>query len=137
MTEAKRSKPTYNMAQNALYMVRLAWGKRKTVLWFCLILALLHVCISLTELFLPPLVLGKVETAAPLWELVATIAAMAVTLAVLRGVQAYIREVDQFGKVELRMELNLWLTLKAVTTSYPNASDPALRKEQVRAKWRF
>ena len=40
MTEAKRSKPTYNMAQNAFYMVRLAWGKRKTVLWFCLILAL-------------------------------------------------------------------------------------------------
>ena len=134
MTEAKRSKPTYNMAQNALYMVRLAWGKRKTVLWFCLILALLHVCISLTELFLPPLVLGKVETAAPLGELVTTIAAMAVTLAVLRGVQAYIREVDQFGKVELRMELNLWLTLKAVTTSYPNASDPALRKEQVRSQ---
>lgn len=130
MEDTSTPKPTYNMFQNAGYMIRLAWRNRKSVLWLCLVLALLHVAISLTELFLAPLVLGKVETVAPLWELFTTIAVMAGTLAVLRGAQAYLNQNTMFGRIQLRMNLVLGIVLKVVTTSYPNVGKPDLEKEK-------
>lgn len=69
MEQKEQQGARYTMLQNAWYMVRLAWRERKSVLWLCLALAGLHVAISLAELFLAPLALGKVEAAAPLPEL--------------------------------------------------------------------
>ena len=77
MAEPSNTKPTYNMAQNTGYMIGQAWHCHKSVLGVCLALAVLHVAVSLTELYLAPLVLGKVESAAPLGELFSTIGVMA------------------------------------------------------------
>ena len=126
-------KPAYTTAQNVGYMVTLAWREQKSVLWLCLALALLHVAISLTELYLAPLVLGKVEAAAPLAELLLTIAAMAGALALLRGLRAYTDQNAMFGRVGLRVGLTQKLTLKSLTTSYPNVGDPELEKEKEQA----
>lgn len=133
MEQKEQQGARYTMLQNAWYMVRLAWRERKSVLWLCLALAGLHVAISLAELFLAPLALGKVEAAAPLPELFGTIAAMAGTLALLRAVRAYIDQNTLFGRVQLRTSLNLQVITKAVSTSYPNSSDPALLQEKERA----
>ncbi|MGI6254402.1 MAG: ABC transporter ATP-binding protein [Acutalibacter sp.] len=132
MTEKSSAKPTYNMVQNTGYMIQLAWRNQKSVLGICLILALLHVAVSLTELYLAPLVLGKVESAAPLGELFCTIGVMAGTLALLRGVQAYVGENTMYGRVKVRMNLILQVTMKSVTTSYPNVGKPDLEKEKER-----
>ena len=126
-------KPAYTTAQNVGYMVTLAWREQKSVLWLCLALALLHVAISLTELYLAPLVLGKVEAAAPLAELLLTIAAMAGVLALLRGLRAYTDQNAMFGRVGLRVGLTQKLTLKSLTTSYPNVGNPELEKEKEQA----
>lgn len=133
MEQKEQQGARYTMLQNARYMVRLAWRERKSVLWLCLALAGLHVAISLAELFLAPLALGKVEAAAPLPELFGTIAAMAGTLALLRAVRAYIDQNTEFGRVQLRTSLNLQVITKAVSTSYPNSSDPSLLQEKERA----
>lgn len=133
MEQKEQQGARYTMLQNAWYMVRLAWRERKSVLWLCLALAGLHVAISLAELFLAPLALGKVEAAAPLPELFGTIAAMAGTLALLRAVRAYIDQNTLFGRVQLRTSLNLQVITKAVSTSYPNSSDPSLLQEKERA----
>lgn len=133
MEQKEQQGARYTMLQNAWYMVRLAWRERKSVLWLCLALAGLHVAISLAELFLAPLALGKVEAAAPLPELFGTIAAMAGTLALLRAVRAYIDQNTEFGRVQLRTSLNLQVITKAVSTSYPNSSDPSLLQEKERA----
>lgn len=133
MEQKEQQGARYTMLQNAWYMVRLAWRERKSVLWLCLALAGLHVAISLAELFLAPLALGKVEAAAPLPELFGTIAAMAGTLALLRAVRAYIDQNTEFGRVQLRTSLNLQVITKAVSTSYPNSSDPRLLQEKERA----
>ncbi len=133
MEEATQHKPTYNTAQNVGYMIRLAWHNHKSVLALCLILALLHVAISLTELFLAPLVLGKVESAAPLRELFITIGAMAGTLAVLKTLQSYTEQNSHFGRIKLRLDLVLQIVLKSVTTAYPNVGDPDLEKEKEHA----
>ena len=129
----KNQETRYSMLQNAGYMIRLAWREQKSVLWLCLALAGLYVAISLAELFLAPLVLGKVEAAAPLPELFGTIAVMAGTLVLLRAAQAYINQNTEFGRIQLRMELNLQVIVKAVSTSYPNSSDPTLLKEKERS----
>ena len=126
-------KPAYTTAQNVGYMVTLAWREQKSVLWLCLALALLHVAISLTELYLAPLVLGKVEAAAPLAELLLTIAAMAGALALLRGLRAYTDQNALFGRVGLRVDLTQKITLKSLTTSYPNVGNPELEKEKEQA----
>lgn len=133
MEQKEQQGARYTMLQNAWYIVRLAWRERKSVLWLCLALAGLHVAISLAELFLAPLALGKVEAAAPLPELFGTIAAMAGTLALLRAVRAYIDQNTLFGRVQLRTSLNLQVITKAVSTSYPNSSDPSLLQEKERA----
>ena len=133
MEQKEQQGARYTMLQNAWYMVRLAWRERKSVLWLCLALAGLHVAISLAELFLAPLARGKVEAAAPLPELFGTIAAMAGTLALLRAVRAYIDQNTLFGRVQLRTSLNLQVITKAVSTSYPNSSDPSLLQEKERA----
>ena len=133
MEQKEQQGARYTMLQNAWYMVRLAWRERKSVLWLCLALAGLHVAISLAELFLAPLALGKVEAAAPLPELFGTIAAMAGTLALLRAVRAYIDQNTLFGRVQLRTSLNLQVITKAVSTSYPNSSDLSLLQEKERA----
>lgn len=133
MEQKEQQGARYTMLQNAWYMVRLAWREQKSVLWLCLALAGLHVAISLAELFLAPLALGKVEAAAPLPELFGTIAAMAGTLALLRAVRAYTDQNTLFSRVQLRTSLNLQVITKAVSTSYPNSSDPSLLQEKERA----
>ena len=126
-------KPTYTMWQNTGYMIRLAWQEHKSVLGLCLALALLHVAVSLTELYLAPLALGKVEAAAPLGELFGTIAVMAGALALLRGLLAYGNENTMYGRMQLRMTLVMRLTLKSLRTSYPHVGRPDLEKEKERA----
>ena len=128
--KTKKERPRYNMAQNAGYMIALAWREEKSVLWLCLLLAALHVAISVTELFLAPAVLGQVESAAPLPALFGTIAAFTVGLLLLRGLQAYINTNTIFGRIELRLNLLAQITLKTMMTSYPNLDDQALLRER-------
>ena len=128
--KTKKERPRYNMAQNAGYMIALAWREEKSVLWLCLLLAALHVAISVTELFLAPAVLGQVESAAPLPALFGTIAAFTVGLLLLRGLQAYINTNTLYGRIDLRMKLIVQITLKTMTTSYSNLDDQNLLKER-------
>lgn len=128
--KTKKERPRYNMAQNAGYMIALAWREEKSVLWLCLLLAALHVAISVTELFLAPAVLGQVESAAPLPALFGTIAAFTVGLLLLRGLQAYINTNTMGGRIDLRMKLIVQITLKTMTTSYSNLDDQNLLKER-------
>ena len=130
MKETKKTRPRYNMAQNAGYMIALAWREEKSVLWLCLLLAALHVAISVTELFLAPAVLGQVEAAAPLPVLLGTIAAFTAGLLLLRGLQAYTNENTGFGRISLRLYLCMQISFKTLTTSYPNLDDQALLKER-------
>ena len=128
--KTKKERPRYNMAQNAGYMIALAWREEKSVLWLCLLLAALHVAISVTELFLAPAVLGQVESAAPLPALFGTIAAFTVGLLLLRCLQAYINTNTMSGRIDLRMKLIAQITLKTMTTSYSNLDDQNLLKER-------
>ena len=72
-TKEKRKKPKYNMAQNTAYMIGMAWRTRKSVLVYALLTVFCGVGLNLVNLFTVPTVLSRVESAAPLDQLLLTI----------------------------------------------------------------
>lgn len=119
----KMDKPQYGMASNTAYMIALAWRQWKSVLIHCILLAVLAVATNLAELYIAPVILGKVETKAPLTELLLVIAFFTGTLILLRGLTAYLNEIKIHGTISLRTYLWDSITQKLATTSYPNLED--------------
>lgn len=130
----KQAKPKYGMWSNTVYMIALAWRTEKSVLWFCLIQAALAVVSNLLGLFIVPIVLGAIETAAPLTELLGTIAAFALALMAVGAATAYVNENMLFGRVEVRSALTSRIHDKFAQTSYPNTGDPGFLKQLEKAK---
>lgn len=133
-TKAKTEKPKYNLWQNSAYMVSLAWKRHKSVLWLCLALAALAVGQNLAGLFIAPAVLGKVETSAPLKDLLLTILAFSAALIVMGAAKSYIEANTLFGRVFVRIAIVTAIHEKFATTSFPNTEDQGLQKKLDKAK---
>ena len=87
-----KEKPKYNTLQNVGWMVKIAWNSRKRVMLFCVLTALLEVLLNLTQLFIAPEVLARVEQKAPLWELILTIGAFTAALFFTNGLKEYVKQ---------------------------------------------
>ena len=122
-TDKKKTKPKYNMWQNTWYMVQTAWKVHKPVIFLCIALAVVSAAGTVAELLITPAILGKVESAAAVGELIATIAAYIGALLLLRAAQAYIKNNTIFGRIETRTTIINHISLKVATTSYPNTLD--------------
>ena len=122
-TDKKKTKPKYNMWQNTWYMVQTAWEIHKPVIFLCIALAVVSAAGTVAELLITPAILGKVESAAAVGELIATIAAYIGALLLLRAAQAYIKNNTIFGRIETRTTIINRISLKVATTSYPNTLD--------------
>ena len=119
-----KNKPKYSMWQCIRFMVKTAWASVPSVLWLCAVFALLSVGLNLVQLFIAPMVLQKVETTAPLWELLATIGIFSGTLMLLNALLGYVQENMMYGRIDVRTEVIHMINHKAFTTSYPNTKDP-------------
>lgn len=119
----QKQKPKYNLWQNSGFMIYLAWSRQKSVLWLCLALALTQVASNMTNLYITPVILGKVESVAPLSELLSTVGIFTLLLMVIRGTNRYITTNTLFGRVALRSGLVSDIHDKLATTSYPNTED--------------
>ncbi len=127
--QKKKERPRYNMWQNSGWMIKNAWEERKSVLFLSLAVAAGAVAMSLTELFIAPMVLRKVETAAPLSQLLGTILGFALLLMLISALNAYLDQNTMFGRMEGRLSILKKVHYKFDTTSFPNTEDPdALRK---------
>ena len=124
-----KEKPKYNLWQNSAYMIQLAWNNQKSVLWLCLALALLAVGSNLIGLFIAPVILSKVETLAPLSELLLTIVVFTVLLMAIKGINGYISTNTLFRRIALRTGLLADIHDKLATTSYPNTEDDLVLKK--------
>ena len=69
-----KNKPHYGLWRNTGFMVALAWKECKSVLVITLALALTMTAKSVVQLLVAPAILGEVEAAAPVPELLLTIA---------------------------------------------------------------
>ena len=61
----KAQKPQYRLWQNVGYMLSLSWRQEKSVLWLSVLLALCTVAVQVVELWITPVILGKIEQVAP------------------------------------------------------------------------
>lgn len=129
----KAQKPQYNLWQNCVYMISLAWKRKKSVLWICLILAALGVAANLLGLFITPAILGNIESAVPLNVLIRTILLYAAALMLVSAANTYFSTNMNFGRLEVNLILDSFVRDKVSTTSYPNTEDQDVRRKLDRA----
>ena len=82
-----KNKPNYNVIQNIIWMVKIAWSFRKRTLLYCLLLAVMEILYSLTELYIAPEILNRVESGSSLGELIGTILFFTLALFFTKGFQ--------------------------------------------------
>ena len=119
-----KDKPKYNTLQNVGWMIKIAWGSKRRVLLFCILTAVLEILFNLTQLYIAPEVLARVEQKAPMWELLATIGVFTAALFLIQGFKQYIRENTLFPRVDVRSVVIGKIGRKCNMTSYPNTLDP-------------
>lgn len=116
----KEMKPKYNVWQNTLFMIKRAWKHQPLILFTTFFIALLIVAQSVTQLYIAPVVLEKVETATTLVELISVICCFAALLIVINWFQGYMYNFDQGNKISLRASFIQDINEKYFTTSYAN-----------------
>lgn len=121
------------MWQNTGFMIGRAWCTYKSVIFLCIPLAFATAGTTVTELLIAPAILKRVETAAPLFELVRTIAVFGTVLLVLMGLRGYIDTNTLFGRVSVRMSIIRLLGDKVAGTSYPNLLDTGFIRSEEKA----
>lgn len=131
----KSSKPKYNMAQNAWYMIKLAWttGEKKVIV-LSLLSALTAVAQNVIHLYVSPTILSVVERKAPVSELIVTIAGFVIGLMLVSAVSTYVNTNTLFGRISVRSEIITLLNKKVATTSYPNLYDEKFKKLKTKSQ---
>lgn len=120
MKERKKKKPKYSIIQNVGWMVKNAWKVRKRVLVLVLINAALEVLYNLTQLYIAPEILKRVESAAPFQELLLTIGAFSIALFFIMFFKEYVDTVSQAPRIDVRTYIVGLVGGKCNLTSYPN-----------------
>ena len=115
-----KNKPKYNLVQNILWMVKLAWHVRKRVLLFCVLAALVEVLYNLAQLYIAPEILRLVEQHAPLEQLLLTILFFTAALFLTLGIKGYFDACVDYPRIDVRSAIIGLVSKKANTTSFPN-----------------
>ena len=115
-----KEKPKFNTVQNISWMVNIAWKSRKRVLLFCVLTAILEVLLNLTQLYIAPEVLARVEQKSPIWMLLTTIGAFTAALFLINGFKEYVKQNTLFARVDVRSAIIAKVAEKCNMTSYPN-----------------
>ena len=131
----KAPKPKYNMAQNAWFMIKLAWtsGEKKVIV-LSLLSALFAVALNLINLYVSPTILSVVERQASVTELIVTIVVFVAALMLVSAASSYVDKNTLYGRISTRCEIIAQLQRKAATTSYPNLFDDKFKKLKMKAQ---
>ena len=129
----KKTKPKYSSVENVGWMIANAWRECKSVLLICFIIAVVSVALNLTELFIAPQILQRVENGAEISSLLLTIAIFSGTLFLLLGLKRYFEDNSLYGRVAVRTAIVVKINEKTNTTSYPNMLDSNIQKLRSRA----
>ena len=126
MNETK-TKAKYSSVENVGWMIANAWRECKSVLLICVIIAVVSVALNLTELFIAPQILQKVENRAEVSSLLLTIAIFAGSLFLLLGLKQYFMDNSLYGRIAVRKAIIVKINEKTNTTSYPNMLDAKIQ----------
>ncbi|MDR0948202.1 MAG: ABC transporter ATP-binding protein, partial [Lachnospiraceae bacterium] len=95
-----KSNAIQNMLQNTGYMLSVAWQQSKSVIWFCLLLAVFPVAANLLGLLFIPTLLFYIETAVPLRQLLLGISLFAGGTMLISAAEGYVSSNILFGRIQ-------------------------------------
>ena len=125
-----KEKPKYNILQNIGFMLRMGWQAQKSVIFICLLLAVLNVVVNMLQLLIAPVILADLEKAVPIKDLIKTIVIFSVILFLFKMVRDYYDHMSYGGRHETRFLIRDLIVRKACTTAYSNALNPEFIKAQ-------
>ena len=126
-------KKKYGMGSNVRFMMAAARNV-PSVPYLVAAQALTAVGISLLELFVTPVLLGKMEAHAALRELLLLIGGFTLGLICLRMLAAYIELNTLPGRVEVRMGIMNEIARKSAVCSYPLMEEPECQNRLAKAR---
>ena len=129
----KKTKPKYSSVENVGWMIANAWRECRSVLLICVIIAVVSVALNLTELFIAPQILQRVENGAEVSSLLLTIAVSSGALFLLMGLKRYFEDNSLYGRIAVRTAIIVKINEKTNTTSYPNMLDSKIQKLRSKA----
>lgn len=118
----------YPVIPSLKFMLSMAWKNSKDVIFLCILIAVLKVGLNLAELLIAPQILSKVETSAPLRELLATIGIFTGVIFLLKVFCQYAEIATSMPRISVRTKVIEAIYHKSFITSYPNCDDPKLKK---------
>ena len=129
----KKKKPKYNIVQNISFMIKTAWRVRKGVLFATGAIVILSVALDLLRLYVAKGILSKIEAAAPVGEIVGTVAFFFLSISLLVGLQRYFTLdsktiTTRSHQIDVRRHIRSAINYKAGTTSFPNTADEYAQK---------
>ena len=119
----EKKKPKYNMLQNVIWMVKIAWKVRRRVLVLVLLAAFLEVLYNLTQLYIAPEILKCVELAVPMNKLLLTIGTFTGAVFLIMCLKTYVRQISFAPQIDVRSHIVGLVSEKCNLTSYPNSLD--------------
>ena len=120
----EKSKPKYTVPQNVWWMVKIAWKTRKRVLVFCVLTAALEILYNLSQLYIAPEILRRVEEHAGMETLLGTILFFTAALFVTLGLKDYIVQNTMFPRVDVRSVIIGMIGYKCNTSAYGVRQQP-------------
>lgn len=127
-------RPKYSIAQNVCFCIRLAWHKRKRVLFVSVLAACISLLLNLVQLYVSPMILEKLEAHASLSQLLVTIGGFTAALFLLRGLDSYVQDARHPAEIDVRVQIIEMLSHKKCVTSYSNVLDPQMIKKMEQAQ---
>lgn len=126
----KENKPKYSVPQNIVYVLGIVWKYSKLLLVMTAASEIGLVITNLVQLYIAPVILAKVEQAAPLGELLGTIAGFTLALLICQSLNAYLSRTRLVGENRIMNGLTVEVMRRGCMTAYPNELDPAFRSKQ-------
>ena len=130
----EKKKKGYNMWQNTGFMVGVAWKHNaKIAVFLCVALGILGAGISILQMLITPMLLEKVEAAAPLSELFSAIVFFSLGLVLLSALRTYLENGTSRCYITGRAEAMAMVDIKFSTTSYANIMDTEFIRQRDQA----
>lgn len=128
MNKKETTKPKYNMWQNSIYMIKLAWKECKVVLVHIPLIIAIALLNNLAEVLVVPVILQKIEIHAPLTDLLFSISGFSLALILFSALQTYMEIISSSPRTLVRMSIINALNNKRCTMSYPYMEDTKVGK---------
>ena len=123
-------KPQYSIWKNLRYAWQQSWKYSKLLVLFTLGIVLSELMTNLIQLYIAPVILGKVEQAVPLTELFCTIALFTAGLLLCSGVHTYLQCTLFAGRSRLLHGLTTAIIRHSCMTAYENTLDTDFQERQ-------